>query len=59
MLAELEQMLQWYLYEQYGGQTSSLIGIGGKTMRGTIPKGFTQGVHLLSAYLVRNRVEAN
>lgn len=52
VLSELEQTLGRYLYEQYGGQNSILIGIDGKSMRGTIPKGFTQGVHLLSAYLV-------
>lgn len=50
-LTELENILKQYLHEQYGGQTSVLIGIDGKTMRGTIPKGYTQGVHLLSAYL--------
>jgi hypothetical protein len=30
---------------------SQLVAIDGKTMRGTIPKGSTQGVHLLAAYL--------
>lgn len=50
-LTELENRLRQYLHKQYGGQTSVLICVDGKTMRGTIPKGYTQGVHLLSAYL--------
>lgn len=50
-LAELERIFQHYLHEMYGGQASRLVTIDGKTMRGTIPKGSTQGVHLLAAYL--------
>lgn len=50
-LAELEKLFGSYLHEQYGGQQSELITIDGKTMRGTIPKGNTQGVHLMAAYL--------
>jgi predicted transposase YbfD/YdcC len=50
-LLELEKRLIEYLHERYGGQESVLITIDGKTMRGTIPKGYRQGVHLLSAYL--------
>lgn len=50
-LTELEKRLTEYLHERYGGQESVLIVIDGKTMRGTIPKGYNQGVHLLSAYL--------
>ena len=50
-LDELEQALRHYLNLRYGGQSSVFICIDGKTMRGTIPKGYTQGVHLLSAYL--------
>jgi predicted transposase YbfD/YdcC len=50
-LAELEVLFRRYLHETYGGQESQLIAIDGKTMRGTIPKGSTQGVHLLAAYL--------
>jgi hypothetical protein len=34
-----------------GGQGSQLLSIDGKTMRGTIPKGVSQGVYLLAAYL--------
>jgi len=48
---ELEAVLRRYLHEAYGGQQSQLIAIDGKTMRGTIPKGGRQGVHLLAAYL--------
>ncbi len=48
---ELEEVLRRYLHEAYGGQQSRLIAIDGKTMRGTIPKGSSQGVHLLAAYL--------
>jgi hypothetical protein len=44
-LDELEKRLKSYLHERYGGQESVLIAIDGKTMRGTIPKGFTRGVH--------------
>lgn len=51
VLEELEQLLTRYLYETYGGQASQLVSIDGKTMRGTIPKGGSQGVHLLAAYL--------
>ena len=48
---DLMKTLNQYLLEVYGGQTSPLIAIDGKTMKGTIPKGETRGVHLLSAYL--------
>ena len=47
----LERLLQRYLGERYGGQQSILVVIDGKTLRGTIPKGKSQGVHLLAAYL--------
>ena len=50
-LDELEKLLGHYLHETYGGGQSELISIDGKTMRGTIPKGSKQGVHLLAAYL--------
>jgi predicted transposase YbfD/YdcC len=50
-LDELEKVFSQYLHETYGGQESQLVTIDGKTMRGTIPKGSTQGVHLLAAYL--------
>lgn len=47
----LEREFGRYLHETYGGQQSQLVAIDGKTMRGTIPKGHSQGVHLLAAYL--------
>ncbi|UCC52360.1 MAG: ISAs1 family transposase [Anaerolineaceae bacterium] len=50
-LAELQEQFNQYLHECYGGQQSQLVTIDGKTMRGTIPKGSQQGVHLLAAYL--------
>jgi predicted transposase YbfD/YdcC len=50
-LAELEKLLRDYLHKTYGGQQSQLVIMDGKTMRGTIPKGSTQGVHLLTAFL--------
>ncbi|MCB9419214.1 MAG: ISAs1 family transposase [Ardenticatenaceae bacterium] len=50
-LDELETLFRRYLHDAYGGQESRLITIDGKTMRGTIPKGSRQGVHLLAAYL--------
>lgn len=49
--AELQRACRHFLHEVYGGQESVLIVIDGKSMRGTIPKGETQGVHLLAAYL--------
>lgn len=49
-IPELEQVLGRYLHQTFGGQQSQPISIDGKTMRGTIAKGKTQGVHLLSAY---------
>ncbi|MEE4238538.1 MAG: ISAs1 family transposase [Anderseniella sp.] len=58
-LAELQKIFNHYLYETYGGQQSQLVSIDGKTMRGTIPKGSTQGVHLLAAYLPEEGVVLN
>lgn len=51
LAAELQTACQQFLHEVYGGQQTELVAIDGKTMRGTIAKGETQGVHLLSAYL--------
>lgn len=48
---DLQKCIRRYLHQTYGGQQSILIVIDGKTLRGTIPKGKTQGVHLLAAYL--------
>lgn len=50
-LTELQRVLRQYLHENQGGQQSVLVSIDGKTLRGTIPKGTTKGVHLLAAYL--------
>jgi len=47
----LEEVFVSYLHERYGGQESELIAIDGKTLRGTIPKGMTRGLHLLAVYL--------
>lgn len=49
--ADLQTTIRRYLHRTYGGQQSILVTIDGKTLRGTIPKGKTQGVHLLAAYL--------
>jgi len=50
-LDELEITFGRYLHDTYGGQQSELVTLDGKTMRGTIPPGMQQGVHLLAAYL--------
>ena len=51
MIAEMQTVFNRFLHQEYGGQQSILVTIDGKTMRGTIPKGLSQGVHLLAAYL--------
>lgn len=48
---KLAELFRSYLHETYGGQESQLVVMDGKTLRGTIPKGETQGVHLLGVYL--------
>lgn len=48
---ELEAVMQKYFDGQAQLSQEVVIAIDGKTMRGTIPKGETQGVHLLAAYL--------
>lgn len=50
-MAELQKVLNQFLHECFGGQQSRLVSMDGKTMRGTIPKGAQQGVHLMAAYL--------
>jgi predicted transposase YbfD/YdcC len=50
-IEELERTFTRYLHETYGGWHSRLVAIDGKTMRGTIAKSGSQGVHLLAAYL--------
>jgi len=47
----LQKGVGQYLYQSYGGQSSTLIVLDGKRLRGTIPEGSSQGVHLLAAYL--------
>ena len=48
---QLHMALGRYLYQMYGGLQSVLTTLDGKTLRGTIPKGETRGVHLLAVYL--------
>lgn len=48
---QLQSYLNRFLHESYGGLVTILVSLDGKTMRGTIPSGQTQGVHLLAAYL--------
>lgn len=48
---DLQTTIRHYLHQSYGGQQSVQVTIDGKTLRGTIPKGKTRGVHLLAAYL--------
>lgn len=48
---ELQAVLKRFLHQTYGGQQSILVVLDGKTLRGTIPKGESSGVHLLAAYL--------
>lgn len=49
--AELDQHLTAFLAQQASAGRSVLIAMDGKTLRGTIPTGQSQGVHLLAAYL--------
>ena len=48
---ELHKACLSFLRQTYGAEQASLVILDGKTLRGTIPKGETQGVHLLSAYV--------
>lgn len=48
---ELQQTVTGFLLSQVEGGLSVEIPIDGKVLRGTIPAGKTQGVHLLAAYL--------
>ena len=48
---ELEQVLHRYFDGQAQLSQEVVIAIDGKTLRGTIPTGETQGLHLLAAYL--------
>lgn len=49
-LQEFEQLVHDFFAVQSGAGASVQIALDGKTMRGTIPAGQTQGVHLLAAY---------
>lgn len=49
--SELLTILNRFLHEEYGGQQSEQVTLDGKTLRGTIRPGQTQGEHLLSAFL--------
>jgi predicted transposase YbfD/YdcC len=53
---QLQSYLNRFIHESYGGLVTPLVSLDGKTMRGTIPCGHTQGVHLLAAYLPEERV---
>jgi predicted transposase YbfD/YdcC len=48
---ELQTYLNRFLHQEFGGLVTVLVSLDGKTMRGTIAYGQTQGVHLLAAYL--------
>ena len=49
--SELLTILNRFLHETYGGQQSEQVTLDGKTRRGTIPRGQTEGEHLLTAFL--------
>lgn len=50
-LLEFQQVTSHFLTQGLNQGQSILVAIDGKTLRGTIPKGESQGVHLLAAYL--------
>lgn len=50
-VVEIEQRLAAFLTRTPEGGRSVVLNLDGKTLRGTIPAGQTQGVHLLAAYL--------
>lgn len=49
--ADLEQHVSAFLRQQLQAGRKVLIALDGKTLRGTIPTGSSQGVHLLAAYV--------
>lgn len=49
--SDLLTILNRFLHETYGGQQSEQVTLDGKTLRGTIPGGQSQGEHLLTAFL--------
>lgn len=50
-LEQLQQAVSLFLTSRLQASAWSEINLDGKTMRGTIPAGQTQGLHLLAAYL--------
>jgi predicted transposase YbfD/YdcC len=50
-LEELEKHLAWFIREKFGTPQSKLTTLDGKSLRGTIPSGQTQGTYLLTAYV--------
>lgn len=50
-VSELEAVVGAFLTSPPGSGHSVLVALDGKTLRGSIPDGHTQGVHLLAAYL--------
>src|SRR5215210_9391707 len=53
---ELQQAVTQFLLSTVEGGLSVEMPIDGKTLRGTIPPGKTQGVHLLAAYLPKQGI---
>jgi predicted transposase YbfD/YdcC len=51
MAAELLTILNRFLHEAYGGQQSVQVTLDGKTLRGTIAQGQSQGEHIVTAFL--------
>jgi predicted transposase YbfD/YdcC len=50
-VTELERVVSRFFAELPGAGESILLNLDGKTLRGTIPAGRSQGLHLLGAYL--------
>lgn len=50
-VSELEAVVGAFLTSPPGSGHSVLVALDGKTLRGSIPDGHTQGIHLLAAYL--------
>jgi len=48
---EMEAVMARFLANQPGAGSSVVVNLDGKTLRGTIPAGKSQGLHLLAAYL--------
>lgn len=50
-IEDLERVVRDFFASQAGAGKSVVVNLDGKTLRGTIPAGETQGVHLLAAFL--------